>query len=111
MKLIHAIIDPARLDAITEALGEAGIFRLTIAEVEGVGHHKGHEEVAGASVTLDFLPRLRLEIAVNEPFVQPAIDAIRKASAGNETAPGVILVLPLSDVIRIRSGERGPEAI
>ncbi len=111
MKLIHAIIDPASLDAVTEALGEAGIYRLTIAEVEGVGHHKQQEQVAGSSVTLDFLPRLRLEIAVNEAFVEPAVAAIRRASGTDDSAPGVILVLPLSDVIRIRTGERGPEAI
>lgn len=110
MKLIHALIDPSRLDAVTEALGAAEIYRFTIAEVEGVGHHKGAAEVAGSDVTLHFLPRIRLEIAVNEAFVAPAVEAIRKASAADD-APGVILVLPLADVVRIRTGERGSSAI
>jgi len=110
MKLIHAILDPSKLDAVIEALGEAEIFRLTIAEVEGAGHHRGSETIGDRNVTLDFLPRIRLEIAVNEAFVQPAIDAIRRG-AKHEDAPGVILVLPLEDVIRVRTGERGPAAI
>lgn len=110
MKLIHALLDPSRLDAVIEALGEAEIYRLTITEVEGVGHQRESAEIGGKSVAMDFLPRIRLEIAVNEPFVEPALAAIRRGSGGGD-APGVILVFPLADVVRIRTGERGEAAI
>lgn len=110
MKLIHAIIDPSKLDRVIEALGSAEVFRLTITEVEGAGHHRGSETIGESQVALDFLPRIRIEIAVNDDFVRPAIDAI-KQGAQDEDAPGVILVLPLENVIRIRTGESGPAAI
>jgi nitrogen regulatory protein PII len=110
MKLIHAILDPARLESVIEALGSAEVFRLTITEVEGAGHHRGSETIGEHQVSLDFLPRIRIEIAVNDHFVQPAIDAIRNG-AQDEDAPGVIMVLPLDNVIRIRTGESGPAAI
>lgn len=111
MKYIQATIAPDRLDAITRALHDVEVTRLTISEVEGAGREERKEELPGGEIVkLDFLPRLRLEIAVNEPFVDPTIKAIR-AGAGEDAAAGMILVFPLEDCIRIRTGERGPEAV
>ena len=103
MKLIQAILAPERLEAVQEALGAAEVFRLTVSDVQGVGGSSG--PLDGDAFALR--PLVRLEIAVNEEFVEKAIDAVLEG--GGEA--GKIFVLPLSEAIRIRTGERGPEAI
>ena len=111
MKLIQVIIEPDRLDSVTQALAKAEVFRLTVYEVQGAGHQTGSEDVAGKAVELDFLPKLCLEIAVNEAFVEPTIEAILAGVGDRSVGVGKILVLPLADAIRIRTGEHGPQAI
>jgi nitrogen regulatory protein P-II 1 len=115
MKLIIAIIQPSKLEAVKEALSRVEVYRLTVSDVQGFGRQKGHTEVyRGQEFTLNLLRKVELQIAVNEAFVQPTIDAIVEgARSGPEgkIGDGKIFVLPLEDCIRIRTGERGPEAI
>jgi nitrogen regulatory protein P-II 1 len=115
MKLIIAIIQPARLEAVKAALSEVEVFRLTIMDVQGFGRQKGHAEVfRGHEMAVNLLRKVQLQIAVNEEFVQPTIDAIIKGGRtgkSGEIGDGKIFVLPLEDCIRIRTGERGKEAI
>lgn len=115
MKLIVAIIQPNRLEAVKAALTEVEVFRLTVMDVQGFGRQKGHTETyRGHEFTVNLLRKVQLQIAVNEEFVEPTIEAIIK---GGRTGPtgeigdGKIFVLPLEDCIRIRTGERGSEAI
>ncbi|MEC7923276.1 MAG: P-II family nitrogen regulator [Planctomycetota bacterium] len=115
MKLITAIVQPARLEAVKEALSKVEVFRLTVGDVKGLGRQKGHTEVyRGHEYEVNLLPKVRLDIAVNEEFVEPTIEAIirggRSGPEGN-IGDGKIFVQPLEDVIRIRTGERGAEAI
>lgn len=115
MKLIIAIIQPSRLEAVKAALTEVEVFRLTVMDVQGFGRQKGHTEVyRGHELSVNLLRKVQLQIAVNEDFVQPTIDAITKAGRTGPTGQigdGKIFVLPLEDCIRIRTGERGSEAI
>ena len=115
MKLIIAIIQPTKLEAVKEALSEVGVFRLTVSDVQGFGRQKGHTEIyRGHEYTVNLLRKVKLEIAVNEEFVEPTIEAIvNSAKTGEEgrIGDGKIFVMPLEDVIRIRTGERGTEAI
>ena len=115
MKLIIAIIQPTRLEAVKAALTEVEVFRLTVMDVQGFGRQKGHTEVyRGHEITVNLLRKVQLQIAVNEEFVQPTIDAIIKGGRSGEAGEigdGKIFVLPLEDCIRIRTGERGGEAI
>jgi nitrogen regulatory protein P-II 2 len=115
MKLIIAIIQPAKLEAVKTALQEAEVFRLTVVDVQGFGRQKGHTEVyRGHEFTVNLLRKVQLEIAVNEDFVERTIDAIIRAGRTGESGQigdGKIFVMPLEDCIRIRTGERGPEAI
>ncbi len=115
MKLIIAIIQPNRLEAIKTALADVEVFRLTVMDVQGFGRQRGQTEVyRGHEFTVDLLRKVQLMIAVNDEFMQPTIDAILQ---GGRTGPsgtigdGKIFVLPLEDCIRIRTGERGGEAI
>ena len=115
MKLITAIVQPARLEAVKEALSKVEVFRLTVGDVKGLGRQKGHTEgFRGHEYEVNLLPKVRLDIAVNEEFVEPTIEAIirggRSGPEGN-IGDGKIFVQPLEDVIRIRTGERGSEAI
>ena len=115
MKLIVAIIQPNRLEAVKAALTEVEVFRLTVMDVQGFGRQKGHTEVyRGHEFSVNLLRKVRLEIGVNEQFVEPTIDAIIKGGRTGETGEigdGKIFVLPMEDCIRIRTGERGSEAI
>ncbi|MGR3311473.1 MAG: P-II family nitrogen regulator [Candidatus Brocadiales bacterium] len=114
MKLLEAIIPPSRLETIKNALNEIGVVRLTVSDVEGFGEGKGREEpLQGKDYTVETLRKVKIEIAVNEAFVKPTIDCILKAGKQAEGRGGIgkIFVLPLEDVIRIRTGERGPDAI
>ncbi|MDA0839644.1 MAG: P-II family nitrogen regulator [Planctomycetota bacterium] len=115
MKLIVAIIQPSKLEAVKDALSEVEVFRLTVSDVQGFGRQKGHTEVyRGHEYTVNLLRKVKLEIAVNDDFVEPTIEAIAKAGKTGEEGrigDGKIFVLPLDEVVRIRTGERGAEAI
>ena len=115
MKLIIAIIQPDRLEAVKTALAEVEVFRMTVMDVQGFGRQQGQTEVyRGHEFTVNLVRKVQLMIAVNEEFRQPTIDAIiRGARTGpaGQIGDGKIFVLPLEDCIRIRTGERGGEAI
>jgi nitrogen regulatory protein P-II 1 len=113
--MILAIIQPSKLDAVKEALNKVEVFRLTVVDVQGFGRQKGQSEMyRGHEFTVNMLRKVQLQIAVNEDFVEPTVNAIIEAArTGTEgrIGDGKIFILPLDDVIRIRTGERGPEAI
>lgn len=115
MKLIIAIIQPSRLESVKAALTEVEVFRLTVMDVQGFGRQKGHTETyRGHEFSVNLLRKVQLQIAVNEDFVEPTIEAIIKGGRtgpAGEIGDGKIFVLPLDDCIRIRTGERGTEAI
>jgi nitrogen regulatory protein P-II 1 len=115
MKLIIAIIQPHKLEEVKEELTKNEIFRLTVSDVQGYGQQKGKTEVfRGHEFTVNFIRKVRLEIAVNDEFVQPTVDAILKsAKTGKDgkIGDGKIMILPLEEVIRIRTGERGKAGI
>ena len=115
MKYIIAIVQPSRLEAVKDALSQVEVFRLTVSDVQGLGRQKGHTEVyRGHEYQVNLIRKVKLEIAVNEEFVEPTIEAIiRGGRTGEkgEIGDGKIFVLPLEDCIRIRTGERGSEAI
>ncbi len=115
MKLIIAIIQPSRLEAVKAALAEVEVFRLTVMDVQGFGRQRGQTEVyRGHEFTVNLLRKVQLMIAVNEEFLEPTIDAIvsgGRTGASGEIGDGKIFVLPMEDCIRIRTRERGSEAI
>ena len=112
MKMIEAIIQPARLEAVKDALCEVGVVRLTVSDVEGLGgKEKRTETFRGQEYTVDTVRRVKLEIAVNEEFVAPTIDAIMKGAKTGNIGDGKIFVLELAECIRIRTGERECQAI
>ncbi len=112
MKLITAIIKPFKLDDVREALSDLGISGLTATEVKGFGRQKGHTELyRGAEYVVDFLPKVKLEIAVSEDMLQRAIEAIIDAANTGKIGDGKIFVTNLEQIIRIRTGESGEDAI
>ena len=115
MRYIVAIVQPSRLEAVKEALSKVEVFRLTVSDVQGLGRQKGHTEVyRGHEYQVNLIRKVKLEIAVNDEFVQPTVDAIVSAARSGEEGKigdGKIFMLPLEDVVRIRTGERGGEAI
>lgn len=115
MKLITAIIRPEKLEAVQTALNEREVYLMTVTEVRGCGRQRGHTEVyRGAEVQIRLVPKLKLEIAVNEAFVEPTVEAIVHAARSGETGQigdGKIFIVNLDDCIRIRTGERGGQAI
>ncbi len=115
MKLIIAIIQPSKLEAVKESLSKVEVFRLTVTEVQGFGRQKGYTEVyRGTETTVNLLRKIELQIAVNDDFVEPTIAAIIEAGRtlpDGRIGDGKIFVLPLEECIRIRTGERGSEAI
>ena len=115
MKLIIAIIQPSKLEDVKKALQDVEVVRLTIMDVQGFGRQKGQTEVyRGREISVNLLRKVQLQIAVNEAFVEPTINAIIKGGRTGDSGQigdGKIFVLPLDDCIRIRTGERGPEAI
>ena len=115
MKMILAIIQPSKLEAVKEALNSVEVFRLTMIDVQGVGRQKGHAEVyRGHELTVNMMRKVQLQIAVNEDFVEPTVNAVINAARTGEEGrigDGKIFILPLEECIRIRTGERGPEAI
>lgn len=112
MKLITAIIKPFKLDDVREALSDIGVAGVTVTEVKGFGRQKGHTELyRGAEYVVDFLPKVKLEIAVTESILEKAIDAIVKAANTGKIGDGKIFVTNLEQVIRIRTGETGDDAL
>jgi nitrogen regulatory protein P-II 1 len=115
MKKIEAIIQPIKLEAVKEALNNIEVTRLTISDVQGFGRQKGHTEIfKGHEYEVSFLRKTKLEIVVNDNFVEPTIEAIIKASRNGEEGKigdGKIFILPLEECIRIRTGERGKDAV
>ncbi|MDX2427037.1 MAG: P-II family nitrogen regulator [Cycloclasticus sp.] len=112
MKLITAIIKPFKLDDVREALGDTGVAGVTVTEVKGFGRQRGHTELyRGAEYVVDFLPKVKLEIAVSEEQLDAAIDAIVQAANTGKIGDGKIFVTNLEKVIRIRTGETGNEAL
>ena len=112
MRKIEAIIKPFKLDEVKEALHAIGIQGMTVTEVKGFGRQKGHTELyRGAEYVVDFLPKIKIEIAVGEDLVDKAVAAIVQAANTGRIGDGKIFVLPLEEVVRIRTGERGPDAV
>ena len=115
MKLIIAIVQPAKLEAVKQALTDIEVFRLTVMDVQGFGRQRGHVEVfRGHEIAVNLLRKVQLQIAVNDEFVEPTIQAIVKGGRTGERGEigdGKIFVLPMDDCVRIRTGERGSEAI
>ena len=112
MKFLTAVIKPFKLDDVRDALSEIGVQGLTVTEVKGFGRQKGHTELyRGAEYVVDFLPKVKIEIAIGDELVDAAIDAIRKVTNTGKIGDGKIFVSELEQVIRIRTGETGPEAI
>ena len=112
MKKIEAIFKPFKLDDVKEALNGIGIKGMTISEVKGYGRQKGHKEIyRGAEYVVDFIPKVKMEIIVDTPQVDEVIETIRQAANTGKIGDGKIFVLPVEEVVRVRTGEKGKEAI
>src|SRR5687767_8987451 len=112
MKLIIAIIKPFKLEEVKEALAAAGVEGMTVTEVKGFGRQKGHTEIyRGSEYTVDFLPKVKIEIAVTDETAHKAIDAIAASAKTGKIGDGKIFVVPIEEVVRIRTDERGDIAI
>ncbi|MCP5145576.1 MAG: P-II family nitrogen regulator [Gammaproteobacteria bacterium] len=112
MKLVTAVIKPFRLDDVREALAEVGIQGLTVTEVKGFGRQRGHTELyRGAEYVVDFLPKSKLEVAVRDDQCDAVVEAICKAASSGKIGDGKIFITDLEQVIRIRTGEQGNEAL
>lgn len=112
MKMVTAVIKPFKLDDVREALSEIGVTGLTVTEVKGFGRQKGHTELyRGAEYVVDFVPKVKLELAVRDDQVEPTIEAILKAAATGKIGDGKIFVSDLLQVVRIRTGETNNDAI
>jgi nitrogen regulatory protein P-II 2 len=112
MKLITAIVKPFKLDDVREALSEIGVQGITVTEVKGFGRQKGHTELyRGAEYVVDFLPKVKIEVAVAEGVVEQTIEAITKAANTGKIGDGKVFVSAMEQVIRIRTGETGEDAI
>lgn len=112
MKLVTAIIKPFKLDDVRDALSEVGVQGITVTEVKGFGRQKGHTELyRGAEYVVDFLPKVKIEVAVEAALLETVIDAIVKAARTDKIGDGKIFVYDLQQVVRIRTGETGREAL
>ena len=112
MKKVEAIIKPFKLDEVKEALHEVGIKGITVVEAKGFGRQKGHTELyRGAEYVVDFLPKVKIEAAVSENVVEQAIEAIERAARTGKIGDGKIFVTPIEQVVRIRTGETGADAL
>ena len=112
MKLITAVVKPFTLDDVREALSECGVEGMTVTEIKGFGRQKGHTELyRGAEYQVDFLPKTKIEIAVDDGQASKVVDAIRNAANTDSIGDGKIFVSELVDVVRIRTGERGVDAL
>ena len=112
MKKIEAIIKPFKMDEVREALSEVGVVGMSVSEVKGFGRQKGHKEIyRGSEYTVDFLPKVKIEIAVQDEAVSEAAQAIVKSAKTGKIGDGKVFVLPLEDAIRIRTDESGESAL
>ena len=112
MKKIEAIIKPFKLEDVKEALTEIGVEGMTVSEVKGFGRQKGHTEIyRGSEYTVDFLPKVKFEVILRDDHVQRAVDTIIQAARTGKIGDGKVFVLPIEDAIRIRTEERGDNAI
>jgi nitrogen regulatory protein P-II 1 len=112
MKLLKCIVRPNALDRVKEALGALGVMGMTVSEVKGFGRQKGHKELyRGAEYTIDFSPKVAIEVVVRDDLVHQVIDAVRQAAHSGRIGDGKIFVLGVEDVIRIRTGETGEAAV
>jgi len=112
MKLITAIIKPFKLDDVRNAISEAGVQGVTVTEVRGFGRQRGHTEIyRGAEYAVEFLPKIKIEVAVENALVDPVVEAIMKAAKTGKVGDGKIFVFDLTQVVRIRTGERDASAI
>ena len=112
MKKIEAIIKPFKLDEVKEALQEVGLQGITVLEAKGFGRQKGHTELyRGAEYVVDFLPKVKIELVVDDDMAERAVDAILQAAHTGRIGDGKIFIIPVEEAIRVRTGERGSEAI
>ena len=112
VKKIEAIIKPFKLEEVKEALTEIGVEGLTVSEVKGFGRQKGHTEIyRGSEYTVDFLPKVKIEVAIVDTLVDKAVEVIAKAAKTGKIGDGKIFVIPVDDAIRIRTDERGEKAV
>jgi nitrogen regulatory protein P-II 1 len=112
MKKVEAIIKPFKLDDVKNALHELGVTGMTVTEVKGFGRQKGHTEVyRGAEYTVDFLPKVKIEVVMDDPLVDRAVQAIQDAARTEKIGDGKIFVVAVDEAIRIRTGERGCDAV
>ncbi|MCS6878915.1 MAG: P-II family nitrogen regulator [Geminicoccaceae bacterium] len=112
MKKIEAVIKPFKLDEVKEALQEIGLKGMTVTEVKGFGRQKGHTELyRGAEYVVDFLPKVKIEVVVEDSLVERAVEAIQQAARTDRIGDGKIFIIPIEDAIRIRTGERGVDAL
>ena len=112
MKLIIAIIKPFKLEEVKDALSQLGVEGMTVTEVKGIGRQKGHTEIyRGSEYAVDFLPKVKIAVALSDDVVPKAVDAILTAARTGKIGDGKIFVLPIDSVVRIRTGESGDEAI
>jgi nitrogen regulatory protein P-II 2 len=112
MKLVSAIIKPFKLDDVREALSDIGVSGITVTEVKGFGRQKGHTELyRGAEYVVDFLPKIKVEIAIDDSLMEQVIEAISGAAKTGKIGDGNIFVFDLAQVVRVRTGETGPDAL
>jgi nitrogen regulatory protein P-II 1 len=112
MKLVTAVIKPFKLDDVKEALETFGVHGLTVAEVQGYGRQRGHTEVyRGAEYTVDFVPKIRLEVVVGDADVTDVVEVIVKAASTGQIGDGKVWTTPVEELVRVRTGERGPDAL
>jgi nitrogen regulatory protein P-II 1 len=112
MKKVEAIIKPFKLDEVKDALHEVGVSGMTVTEVKGFGRQKGHTEVyRGAEYVIDFLPKIKVEVVLDDALVERAVHAIQDAARTDKIGDGKIFVVPVEQAIRIRTGEEGPDAV
>jgi nitrogen regulatory protein P-II 1 len=112
MKKIEAIIKPFKLDDVKNALHEVGVTGMTVTEVKGFGRQKGHTEVyRGAEYVIDFLPKIKVEVVLDDVLVERAVQAVQDAARTDRIGDGKIFVVPIEQAIRIRTGEQGPDAV
>jgi nitrogen regulatory protein P-II 1 len=112
VKKIEAVIKPFKLDDVKDALHDVGVSGITVTEVKGIGRQKGHTELyRGAEYVIDFLPKVKVEVVVEDVLVENVIEAISQAARTGRIGDGKIFVLPIDDAVRIRTGDRGADAI
>jgi len=112
MKLVTAIIKPFKLDDVRQALADVGVKGVTVIEVKGFGRQRGHTELyRGAEYVVDFLPKVKVEIAIDDDLLEQVVEVISNTARTGKIGDGKIFVMPLEQVIRIRTGETGPEAV